>query len=162
MPQLDPTWFVSQLFWLFVSFTLLYQLLSKMILPRLLGVIDERIGTMKSDLDAAREMKERAQQARDSYEETLKKSKQAARSLIIESQLSCKTRAEEANKSLDEQIAAQSAKAAASISAKKTELLKNLTPDAMEFSSLIVKKLTNKSPSDSQLKTAFEKATSIN
>ncbi len=160
MPQLDPTWFASQLFWLFVCFTVLYVLLSRLILPPLQNVIASRKGAIESDLNVAQELKSSAEQAKISYETTLVKSRDAARSLIAEAEMTSKKRGEEAIKALDAQVAVQSANAAAAISAKKQEFMSELMPATLEFSSLIVEKLTNHAPSAEQLKHAFDMAKS--
>jgi len=41
-PPFDPTYFASQLFWFAISFVLLYVLLSRFVLPRIGGAIEER------------------------------------------------------------------------------------------------------------------------
>ena len=41
-PPFDPTYFASQLFWLAISFIVLYVLLSRFVLPRIGGAIEER------------------------------------------------------------------------------------------------------------------------
>ena len=160
MPQLDSTWFASQLFWLFICFTVLYVLLSRFILPPLQSVIASRKGAIDSDLSAAQELKSSAEQAKLSYESTLVKSRDAARSLIAEAEAASKAQKEEAIKALDAHIAVQSANASASISAKKQQLINELLPDTLGFSSLIVEKLTNHAPSTDQLKHAFDIAKS--
>jgi F-type H+-transporting ATPase subunit b len=160
VPQLDPTWFASQLFWLFICFTILYVLLSKLILPPLQGVIATRKGTIESDLNAAQEFKTNAAQAKASYEETLVKSREAARVIMAEAEAANKVRAEEAIKALDAQSAVQSAKAVAAISAKKQEIMNALMPSTLEFASMIVEKLTQHSPNPEQLQKAFSAAQS--
>lgn len=160
MPQLDPTWFASQLFWLFICFTVLYILLSRLILPPLQGVITSRKTAIENDLNVAQELKSMAEQAKLSYETTLIKSRDSARSLIAEAEANSKKRSEEAIKALDAQVAVQSANATAAISAKKQEFLNELMPATLEFSSLIVEKLTKHAPSAEQLKSAFDMAKS--
>lgn len=159
MPQLDPTWFVSQLFWLFVCFTILYLLLSRLILPPLQGVITSRKGVIANDLGAAQDFKSRAEQAKLSYENTLAKSREAAQSLISEAEAASKIQAEEAIKALDAQVAVQAQSASSAIAAKKQQLLNDLTSATFELPSLIVEKLTHKIPNMEQVKHAVSMAT---
>ncbi len=156
MPQLDPTWFASQLFWLFVTFSVLYMLLSRLILPPLQKIITSRQGVIDNDLAVAQELKLQAEQARQSYEETLAKSRLTAQSLISEAAVDAKKKAEEATRALDAQIATQSANAAAAIAAKKQEFMSELLPATAEFSAMIVEKLTSRAPSGEQVKRALE------
>ena len=50
MPQLDPTWFASQLFWLAITFVTLYVVLSRFVLPPLLEIIARRAQTAQDDM----------------------------------------------------------------------------------------------------------------
>ena len=54
MPQLDFTTFIPQLFWLFLSLSFLYVILSRIALPRISDVIEERNDTITDDLDEAK------------------------------------------------------------------------------------------------------------
>jgi len=53
MPQFDITTFPSQVFWLVVSFGLLYLLMSRLVLPRIGNTIEAREGKIQGDLAAA-------------------------------------------------------------------------------------------------------------
>ena len=158
MPQLDPTWFASQLFWLFVTFSVLYLLLSQSVLPPLQKIISSRKAVIDNDLIVAQELKLKAEQAKQSYEETLVKSRATAQALITDAEVASKVRAEDAIKALDTQIAVQSANASTAILGKKQEFMNELIPATAEFSALIVEKLTNHAPSADQVKRALGQA----
>ena len=142
MPQLDPTWFASQLFWLVICFTVLYLLLSKLILPSLLGVITSRKNAIDEDLLAAQKFKENAEIARQNYEQTLANSRINAQNLLNEAGEMQKEHAKQAGIALDLQVATQLANAVKTINAKKQEMLAALTPQVSEFATLIAEKLT--------------------
>lgn len=155
MPQLDPTWFASQLFWLVVCFTILYTLLSRLILPPLQGVIMNRKSTIDHDVSKAQQLKSDAELAKQSYEQTLVQSRVQAQDLMNEAAIASKAQAEQSTKTLDAQVAVQLANATKNITEKKQELMANLMPQVSEFSAIIVEKLTNKKPSEEQLKKAL-------
>lgn len=160
MPQLDPTWFASQLFWLFVCFTTLYLVLSRVILPPLQQVLSTRKETIENDLNVAQELKAQAEQAKQSYESTLVKSRAEAQKILSDAEDVSKSRSDEAKKALETQISIQLANATAAINAKKQELLKELMPSGAELSKLIVEKLTDQVPSPEQIKRSIDLATS--
>ena len=54
MPQLDFSTFVPQLFWLFLSLSILYLILSRVALPRISDVIEERKDIIAQDIDKAK------------------------------------------------------------------------------------------------------------
>ena len=55
-PPFDPTHFASNLFWLAITFAVLYWLMSTVALPRLGAILEERADTIGRDLDHATQM----------------------------------------------------------------------------------------------------------
>ena len=115
MPQLDFATFPSQIFWLIVSLVALYYILSRVALPRIAGVIEERHDAIEDDLDRAAEFKRRAAEAEQAYEKALAEAKREA------NEIAAKARAE-VQKDLDAAIA----KADAEIAAKTSESEKRI------------------------------------
>jgi F-type H+-transporting ATPase subunit b len=142
VPQLDPTWFASQLFWLVICFTVLYLLLSRLVLPPLMGVISSRQGAIDADLVAAQEFKTQAEAAKQGYEKTLAEARLSAQSLMIEAETTSKEQFQQAVKALDVQVTTQLTNASKNLSAKKQEMLAAIAPQISDFSSLIVEKIT--------------------
>ena len=71
MPQLDPSTYPTQLFWLLVTFAALYLVLWLVVLPRIGEVRTTRQTKIGSDLDRAEELKREAESVRAAYEKTL-------------------------------------------------------------------------------------------
>lgn len=151
MPQLDPTWFASQLFWLAVTFVLFYVVLSRYVLPPLMGIIEQRQQKVEGDLSLAQTLKSQAEQARQDYERTLAEARERAQALMNEAMASHKTKIEQANKEMDRQIELKLADASRRIAAKKEEMLAALIPTTSELTAMIVEKLTQRSPSSDQV-----------
>lgn len=154
MPQLDPTWFASQLFWLAICFSVLYVVLARVILPPLQSVLATRKNAVDSDIEAAQALKSDAEHAQQVYEHTQAQSREMAQALMNEAELASKARGEAENKALDAKVAAQLADASKQIAAKKEKLLADLTPAAVELSALIVEKMTLQAPSKEQVERA--------
>ena len=152
MPQLDPTWFASQLFWLLLAFIALYAILARKILPPVQGIIMQREQTISSDLGQAQSLKNAAEKARDEYERTLAETRSRAQQLINEAALAHKARAEEAGKAMDQEIGKKLADAEKRISNKKRELMDALTPVSAELAGTIVEKLTQRAPANDKVK----------
>ena len=53
MPQLDPTYWASQAFWLVLVFSVLYISIAKFYLPKIKKNLDDRENKIKEDLDEA-------------------------------------------------------------------------------------------------------------
>jgi F-type H+-transporting ATPase subunit b len=115
MPQLDFTTFPSQIFWLVVSLIALYYILSRVALPRIAGVIEERHDAIEDDLDRAAEFKRRAAEAEAAYEAALAEAKRKANEI-----------AAEARAEIQKELDAATAKAEAEIAAKSAESEKRI------------------------------------
>ena len=61
MPQLDPTYWASQVFWLILIFSLLYISISKFYLPKIKNNLDNRENKIKEDLENANKFKEESE-----------------------------------------------------------------------------------------------------
>lgn len=146
MPQLDPTWFASQLFWLVLTFGVLYAALSRAILPPLLAIMEKREQTVTGSVERARQLRAEAEAAREHYERSLAESRAAAQTLLAESAAAAKHEAEKAHAAADRAIAAKLSEAERAIAQSKQELLAKLNPASAELASLIVEKLVHHKP----------------
>ena len=54
MPQLDPTYWASQIFWLILIFSILYISISKLYLPKIKDNLETRENKIKGDLESAK------------------------------------------------------------------------------------------------------------
>src|SRR3954466_11887746 len=82
MPQLDAHTFPTQLFWLVVSFLVLYWLMAKIALPRVEKIIEERRRRLDEDLEKAAQMKSEAEAVIAAYEKALAEARQQAQATV--------------------------------------------------------------------------------
>tara|TARA_B100000989_G_scaffold142770_1_gene106315 strand:- start:597 stop:1217 length:621 start_codon:yes stop_codon:yes gene_type:complete len=108
LPQLDVATYSSQIFWLIVSFVVLYFLVAKLAMPRIAEVLEERQERIEDDLDKAETLKKEAYQVRIEYEKALS----AARE-----------KAQDATRHAKEEIAKRSAEAESAAQVKVTVML---------------------------------------
>ena len=106
MPQLDPTYFPSQLFWLVISFMLLYGLVSRFIIPKFEVTLQKRKVQIDDDLKYAEELKREAQLLRDECDLILKTAQDEARDILLTSQLDIKHEIEDLSAKLDQELQA--------------------------------------------------------
>ena len=79
MPQLDPSSYPSQLFWLIVTFVPLLLILWKLALPRVGAALAARRARIDADLDAAAKLKDEAASVLAAYQKSLASAHEAAR-----------------------------------------------------------------------------------
>jgi len=82
-PQLDFATYPSQVFWLVITFTLMYFMMSNVVLPPIKELIDNRHAKRKTDLDKAEKCSDETQKIREDYETALESARiMAAQTLI--------------------------------------------------------------------------------
>ena len=82
MPQFDPNTFLPQLFWLLVTFGLLYVIVGRVLLPRIAGVLEARQERIDDDLDRAAAVKGEAEAVMAAYEKAMADGKAEAQGLL--------------------------------------------------------------------------------
>jgi len=81
MPQFDPSTFSTQLFWLFVTFSMLLIIAWKTALPRITEVRNARQNRVDGDLEKAESMKTEAESVLAAYEQSLAEATAKAQSI---------------------------------------------------------------------------------
>ncbi|MCP5432119.1 MAG: F0F1 ATP synthase subunit B' [Alphaproteobacteria bacterium] len=83
-PPFDPTYFPSQIFWLVIAFGALYVMMSRVALPRIAGVLEERRLRIATDLDKAEELRAESEAAIAAYEAALAEARTKALAIANE------------------------------------------------------------------------------
>ena len=79
MPQLNPEFWVSQIFWLIITFGILYVVLSKLILPKISATLENRKSQILENIEAAEKQREESEQKIKEYEKIIQGSKNEAK-----------------------------------------------------------------------------------
>ena len=79
MPQLNPEFWVSQIFWLIITFGILYVVLSKLILPKISANLETRKSQILENIEAAEKKREESEQKIEEYEKIVQDSKNEAK-----------------------------------------------------------------------------------
>ena len=82
MPQLDTEFWISQIFWLAITFSILFVLLSKFILPKISANLETRKSLILENISTAEKRREESESKIKEYNEIIKKSKNEAKNLM--------------------------------------------------------------------------------
>lgn len=158
MPQLDPAVFSPQLFWLAISFIVLYVVMARIALPRIGRVIEERRDRVADDLDQAEKFKAQTETALAEYEAALAQARAKAQGIAQEmrAELDKETAAQEAR--LSEQLNAKLEEAEARIAQTKAKALESLDDIATDVTAALVERLSGQKPGADDLQTAVSSA----
>src|SRR3954454_23631235 len=80
-PPFDKETFASQLVWLVITFVALYLLMSKIGLPRVGGILENRRGKIAADLVEAQRLKQQSEDAVAAYEKALAEARANAQAI---------------------------------------------------------------------------------
>jgi F-type H+-transporting ATPase subunit b len=104
MPQLDPTWFASQLFWLAISFALLYLVVSTFIGPRVGSVLEAREKAITEAITLAEQFKREANETKGNFESVIVEAKAKAAQIMTDAQAEVAKKAAAANDKLSGEL----------------------------------------------------------
>jgi len=140
MPQFDLSRFPGQIFWLGVTFLVLYWVMNKVALPRIGEVLDARANRIGADLDRASSLKAEADQTRAAYEKALGESRAKAQEVGRATEAKLTKEAAERQAVLGNELAARVREAERRIAAAKTTAMANLAGVAAEAAMLAVER----------------------
>ena len=158
MPQLDASTWPPQLFWLAVTFLVLYFIISKVVIPRTGGVIEGRKNQIDSDLNAAQRFKADTDKAVADYEKALAEARSKAHAIAQETRDKLSAEVDQERGRLDGQLAAKIAEAEKSIQATRTRALASVTELATDIAADIVAQLTGTRVTKADAEQAVAKA----
>lgn len=157
LPQLNPEWFSSQLFWFCASFVFLYLMMSRTIVPRIHEVLETRQDRINHDIDWATSLQAEAKDAKDHYEKALSDARKQAQSMLADVSESIKQTAEQKSRELDKTLTDKIAESEALIAEAKAKAQENLTPVARDTTALIIEKLLAEKANLNQIDAVIER-----
>ena len=141
MPQLNPEFWVSQIFWLTLTFGILYVVLSKLILPKISANLELRKSQIQENIEAAEKQRENSESKLKEYDEIVLKSKLEAKNIFKDAREKLLKDINSKKESLDEQIDEEIKKVEQEIEELRKSAPKKINKIAIETSSELVKKL---------------------
>ena len=141
MPQLNPEFWVSQIFWLTLTFGILYIVLSKLILPKISANLELRKSQIQENIEAAEKQREDSESKLKEYEEIILKSKSNAKNIFKETREKALKDIDSKKEILEKQIDEEIKKAEEEINILKKSAPEKINKIAIETSSEILKNL---------------------
>jgi F-type H+-transporting ATPase subunit b len=145
MPQFDPAVWSPQLVWLAISFVALYLLMSRVALPRVAEVLEEREFRINESLRKAEALKESAEDAVAAYEKMMADARAKAHEQLRHVRERAAAEAAERHTQLNERLALQISEAEARIAAARTEAVTNIREVAVSVTGAILQRLIGQS-----------------
>ena len=141
MPQLNPEFWISQIFWLTLTFGILYIVLSKLILPKISANLELRKSQIQDNIEAAEKQRKDSESKLKEYDDIIFKSKSEAKNIFKDSREKVIKDINNKKETLENQINEEIKKAEKEIEVVKKSAPEKINKIAIEASSELVKKL---------------------
>ena len=126
MPQLDTAFAGNTIFWFCVTMVVLYFVLSRMALPRISGIIQDRHTEIQNKLDEAADLKKQAEQAEADYMQSLNDARAEASRIAAETKARIQANIDAKIAKADAENAAKSVESAKRIEEIRSSALKTV------------------------------------
>lgn len=157
-PPFNSETFAPQLVWLALTFTLLYVLMSRLVLPRIGEVIEERRDRIQRDLDTAERLKGDTDKALADYEKALSDARSNAGAIARDTREKLDAKVAERQAAVDAEIDNRIADAEKRIGETRTKALASVNEIASEVAGTMVKQLIDTDVSASDIQSALAKS----
>ena len=153
MPQLNPEFWISQIFWLTLTFGILYIGLSKLILPKISANLELRKSQIQENIEAAEKQRESSESKLKEYDNIVQKSKLEAKSIFKNAREKMLKDINSKKEILDKQIEGEIKKIEEEIEMLKKNAPEKINKIAIETSSELIKKIIGAEVNNSSIST---------
>ena len=151
MPQLNPEFWISQIFWLTLTFGILYIILSKIILPKISSNLELRKSQIQENIEAAEKQRENSESKLKEYDDIIQKSKLEAKNIFKNAREKVLKDINSKKETLDKQIDEEIKNAEQEIELLKKDAPEKINKIAKDISSELIKKLIGSEVNNSSI-----------
>ena len=141
MPQLNPEFWISQIFWLTLVFGTLYVLLSKFILPKISNNLETRKSQIVEIVEAAEKQREESDQKIKDYENIINEAKIEAKNIFNQAREKISKDINNKKQSFKKEIDEEIKKAETEILDLKNKSPEKINKIAIETSAELIKQI---------------------
>ena len=156
MPQLDPTYWASQAFWLILIFIILYISIAKFYLPKIKNNLDNRENKIKDDLDDAIKFKELSEAKLKDYEKILEDAKKEVIKIHLDQKNLLDKDIQSKKVTMEKEIENEILKAQKEIDELKKSSLSDIRSISENIASSIIENISGDKLNESSIKAAVE------
>ena len=141
LPQLNTDTYLSQVFWLFITFTILYVAFSKAVLPLISSTIQKRHLHIEDDRETAEKLAQEAEDAQRSYEQKISEARDEASQIHKDIEADIQSRTLKKWEEFRKNAAIEEAKVLEEISRSKQEAMEEMNTIAAEVAQVAAEKI---------------------
>ncbi len=152
MPQLNPEFYISQLFWLILTFTFLFIFLWRISLPRISTVLEKRASKINDDIRLAKQHQAEAEEIQNKIDFQLREARLETSELIKTANFNFQDQTAKELEKIDNTINLKIDETSATITKSKAESLKQINDQIYEITKLTLSKISNIKADDNEIK----------
>ena len=156
LPQLDPTWYASQSFWLLITFCATFVVVWRFVMPLMRATVDARQTRLETDLKTAEDLKNQAEALLKQYETAMADVKKQSQTILAKAQEEITASLAQTEKDFDSRLAAHLAEGEQKLEEAKAEALKSVRQIAADLTGEITQKITATVPTAAELTKAID------
>ena len=162
MPQLNPEFWISQIFWLIITFGILFIVLTKVILPKISNNLETRKSQILENIETADRQKEESQKKIDEYEKIILDSKLKAKSYFDEAREKILDDINKKRAALEKDLDEEISEVEKELSDLKNKSGEKINKIAAETSAELIKELIGEEVNSSSIAAIVEDQSKIN
>ena len=143
MPQLNPEFFISQIFWLVITFSFLFIFLWRITLPRIGSVLEKRANKISEDIRTAKQYQAEAEEIQNKIDTQLRKAKLENSELIKEQNTNLQNHITKELDKIDESLNIKLNEASNTIQKNKDNSINQINDQIYEITKLTLSKISN-------------------
>jgi F-type H+-transporting ATPase subunit b len=155
LPQLHAPDFAPQLVWLVITFGALYLLMSRIALPGIAEVLNERESRIQRDLGEAERLKAETERALAAYEQALTEARTKAQTIARDTRNKLASEVDDERRRVESTIASKLVEAEKRVADTKTAALARVNDVAAETVGAIVSKVAGVQVSPDEVRNAL-------
>ena len=156
MPQLNPEFWASQIFWLILIFSSLYIIIWKIFLPKISDSIENRKSRVIGDLNETQKLKENAEKKLREYNKIIDDTKKEAKKIIEDNKKKLENDIKSKKQKFNEEIEKELMSVEKEIKNLKKSSISSINKIAAEVSSEVIKQLVGTSVNMSNVSAIVE------
>ena len=156
MPQLNPEFWASQIFWLILIFSSLYIIMWKIFLPKISDSIENRKSRVIGDLNETQKLKENAEKKLREYNKIIEDTKKEAKKIIEDNKKKLENDIKSKKQKFNEEIEKELLSVEKEIKSLKKSSISSINKIAAEVSSEVIKQLVGTSVNMSNVSAIVE------
>lgn len=152
LPQLDPTWYASQSFWMLVTFCAMFLVVWRFVMPAMRATVDARRSRIENDINKTDELKTEAARLLKELEETQASVKQQTQAALAKAQEEAQALTKQMETDFAQRLAAHIAEKEQTLNAAKEKALQDIAAISGGLADQITRKVAGLAVSAEEIK----------